>query len=195
MAIWFSFRFSVLRLYPGCKKLRVISPLFIVLSCIEGRHWTLATLSFIRGIWPHTIKWKWGNVGVTCMLLRVWVFLFISLHWVLVYLRPTSFIRRILPCSYLSKLGITLDPFWDASHHLMWYYDRFVYYGWKKPVLQDLVKKYHIPIPPLEVIQTQRIQVNPQITWCVGSLESSEVPYKGLNGLLFLLHNTSLHAT
>ena len=56
-------RSSVLLLYPGCKKLRVTSPLLIVLIIREGSHWVLSTLLFILGLRLHSIQWEWGNVG------------------------------------------------------------------------------------------------------------------------------------
>ena len=87
------------------KKLRVTSPLLIVLASKEGNHWVLVTLPFIRRLWPHPIQMELGNVGVTYERLAIRVFSFIPFHWNRAYPHSTSNIGRIWPNSYLVSQG------------------------------------------------------------------------------------------
>ena len=99
----FSSRSSVLRLYPGCKKLRVTSLLLIVLVCREGRHLILATLQFIRDYGLTQFNGSEKIYRDYLQATRVFgAFPFVSPPLVRVYLCPTSFIGRILPSSRLS---------------------------------------------------------------------------------------------
>ena len=57
---------------------------------------------------------------------------------------------------------MTLVPFWDYYHHMMWRLENLVYKCWIALLLQDLMKKYLIPIPSSGVIQMQEIQAFPK---------------------------------
>ena len=83
------------------KKLRVISPLLIVLISRGGNHWVLVNLPFIWELWLRPIRWEWGIVGVTYKLLKVWD-IFVPPPLETRHLRPKSLRKRILPSSYLS---------------------------------------------------------------------------------------------
>ena len=56
---------------------------------------------FIWGLWPHPIQWEWGNVVVTYKLFVFGIPIYSS-PLDQTYLRPTSFIRKILDSSHLS---------------------------------------------------------------------------------------------
>ena len=110
--IWVSLQSSVLCLCCGCKKLRVTSPLLIVLIYIEGSHWILATLPFIRGLLPHPSQLEWENVGITYKLLGD---LGIPIHAspLSLSLSPSNLLKeeRILSSSRLSWVRHDLGSF------------------------------------------------------------------------------------
>ena len=91
------------------------SPRLILIVDREGSHWVLASLRFIRRLWPHSIRLEWGKVGVTYKLLSGLGFSHLFLpHWARVYLRLISFIERILPSSLLAWLDMTLVSYWGC---------------------------------------------------------------------------------
>ena len=53
------------------------SLLLIILTDRERNNWVLATLSFILGLWLHSIQWEWGNLRSTYKLPGVGIFLLI----------------------------------------------------------------------------------------------------------------------
>ena len=97
------FRSYILCLFSGYLRiLRVTFPLIVVLSDREGSNWVLATLPFIQGLWPRSIQWVWENGEVTYKLLGYLRYSHLSPNWAWIYIRPTSFIRSILPSSRLT---------------------------------------------------------------------------------------------
>ena len=124
------FRSSDLRLYSGCKKLRVTSPLLIVLADIDESHWVLATLPSIRGLWPHPSQWEWGMSESLTSNSGFRIFLFIPTRSGPFTVPPPLYGGYYLAI-VSARLGMTLVPFKDASHNMVWCPDRFDHWGWK----------------------------------------------------------------
>ena len=140
----------------------MISLLLIVLAGREGINWVLATIPFIRRLWPYSIQWKCGNLGATYKLLGVWDNLIHSSQN-FTYLRFTSFKGRILPRSYLSYVRDDIWSYEDTYHHLMWWIEHFICLNSKKTyVMLDLIKIHSLHIPPPGVVQKQEIQAGSQ---------------------------------
>ena len=155
-------------------------------------HWILGNLQFIWGMsTPKSIGVRKCRGHLLITLGLVYLHSFLPLGRV--YLNPTSFIGRILPNSHLSLvscdlgsiMGITIITWCDALNYSTTRTENTC------PTGSD--EKYPIPIPSPGVIQTQGVQIGTQTPWCVSSLKSSEVLYKGSYGLPVFLHNTSLH--
>ena len=122
------------------KKLRVTSPLLIVLAGRGGSHWVLTTLPFIRKLWPHSIQREWGNVGVTYELLGG---LDIPVHPspLISSLSLTHLLFGEIYLTFVSaRLGVVSNPIWGclSSPGVMTWTIRLQ--GLKTSVLQDLVK-------------------------------------------------------
>ena len=95
-------------------------------------------------------------------------------NWVWPYLRPTSFIERILSSSRLCSIRHDLGSFWWSLSSL----------GMMTQAIRLLEQnispagsgeKYLIPIPTPEVVQTQGIKVDLQSHLVIDSLKSSWV--------------------
>ena len=187
---WFSLKVFCYTLVSWIsKKLRVTSPLLIVLVSREKSHGVLTTFSFIRRLWPHPIQWVEGNVGIIHELLGELGYFhsFIPPHWAWAYLGLTSFIEKILSCSLLNKvrhnLGSILrmsiitqrDDSGDSTTCVR-----------KTPVQQELVKMYHLYIPPPEVVQKQVIHSGPQFLSVCGFARGFSCHLRGFTCVIFV---------
>ena len=123
LAVWVSLHVIWPALAPWkSKKLKVTSPLLIVLANREWNNWTLVNILFIQRLWPHLIQLVfWRCRGHLQATLGFLVFPFILPHWVRAYLHPTSFIGKIYLTLDSARLGNTLVSFWGciSSHGVM----------------------------------------------------------------------------
>ena len=110
------------------RKLIVTSSLLIVLTDREESHWVLATLPFIRGLWPHPNQWEWRNVGITYKQLEGLGYPHSSLsYWTKSISVPPPY-RRILSSYRLSWHNLWFIG--NTYHHLVrwfWHYRNLDY--------------------------------------------------------------------
>ena len=135
------------------------------------------------------------NVGSPTSYSGFGVFPFILLNWAQFYLSPISFIGSILPSSRLSLVRLDHGSFLDMP--IITWCDALDGSITRTEKHQSCMTwwKSIVSYPNSWSYQEVRIQVSPHTTWCVGSLESSEMLYEGSYGLSVFLHNTSLNVT